>query len=214
MQNTPSAVALTFKYDDIKPEGEPLSAFLPDEVVREALEGYIGPSGYWVDQPIQVSGTLYKTHSGEVIMDARLKGSARFLCVSCGASRHFTIDTREDFVIVPEGHEAVQEEDDDIELEGDVELDPDVYTFSPPDLDVTPILRESLVLEVPLHPRCEEVGEVCVRHAGFSEEAKGFAPGGVDPRFAPFLAMRDALAQRSTAAAGGEGGEGGEGEGP
>jgi uncharacterized metal-binding protein YceD (DUF177 family) len=195
MQNTPSAVALTFKYDDIKPEGEPFSSELPQEVVREALEGYVGPSGYWVDQPIHASGTLYKTHSGEVIMDARLKGSARFLCVSCGAPRHLHIDAREDFVIVPDGHEAAKEEED-IELEGDVELDPDVYTFSPPDLDLIPILRESLVLEVPLHPRCEEVGEVCVRYAGFSEEAKGFTPGGIDPRFAPFLAMRDALAQQ------------------
>ncbi|MBM4291388.1 MAG: DUF177 domain-containing protein [Deltaproteobacteria bacterium] len=197
MQSTPSAVALTFKYDDIKPEGEPFSADFPLDVAREALEGYVGESGYWVEEPIRASGTLYRTSSGEVIMDARLKGRVRFLCVSCGASRHLPIETREDFVIVPEGHAAARVEED-LTLEGDVELDPDVYTFTPPDLNVTAILRESLILEAPLHPRCDAVGEVCVRYAGLSDEAPGFAPGGVDPRFAPFLAMRDALAQKAS----------------
>ncbi len=212
MQSTASASALIFKYDDIKPEGDPFSVNLPDEVAREALEGYVGPSGYWVDEPIHASGTLYRTTSGEVIMDARLKGRVRFLCVSCGASRHLSIETREDFVIAPEGHDAASVEDD-LALEGEEALDPDVYTFTPPDLNITPILRESLVLEVPLHPRCDAAGELCVRYAGLSEEAKGFTPDGVDPRFAPFLAMRDALAQKEGQRKAAEGAAGGAAEG-
>lgn len=186
-----SPVALTFKYPDIKQSGEPFDAELPLEVVREALEGYVGPSGYWVDHPFQASGTLYKSPSGEVIADVRLQGEARFECVSCSATRALKVKMREDLVIVPEGHDAAQEEH---ELTGEgeaVQMDPDVYTFHGSTLDLTPILRESLVLEVPLHPRCESVEETCVRLASLNDEEQ--EEDYIDPRFAPLLAMREAL---------------------
>lgn len=184
-------VALTFKYPDIKQSGEPFDADLPLEVAREALEGYVDSSGYWIDHPLRASGTLYKSPSGEIIADARLKGAVRFECVSCGAARTLNIALREDLVIVPEGHDAAAQE---AELTGEgeeIQLDPDVYTFKGSTLDLVPILRESLVLEVPLHPRCESVNETCVRLASINDEFQ--EEDYIDPRFAPLLAMRDAL---------------------
>ena len=189
-----SAVALTFKYPDIKQSGEPFDADLPLEVAREALEGYIGPSGYWVDAPLHASGTLYKSPTGEVIADVRLKGKVRFECVSCGAARTLNVALREDLVIVPEGHDAASEEEALTGEGEEVQLDPDVYTFKGSTLDLVPILRESLVLEVPLHPRCETIGETCVRLASLNEEPE--EEDYIDPRFAPLLAMRDALAAK------------------
>jgi uncharacterized metal-binding protein YceD (DUF177 family) len=200
-----ASVALTFKYPDIKQSGEPFDAELPLEVAREALEGYVGPSGYWIDAAPQASGTLYKSPSGEVIADVRLKGEARFECVSCGAKRKLSIAIREDLVIVPEGHDAAQESDE-ISGEGEsIEMDPDVYTFKGPTLDLAPILRETLVLEVPLHPRCESVGETCVRLASMADQEEPEEEY-IDPRFAPLLAMREALKAE-------EEGSDGEGEG-
>lgn len=187
-----SNLQLVFKYADIKASGEPLDTDLPLELTQEALEGYIGTSGYWVDAPMKVSGGVYKTMSGEVIIDARIEGEARFLCVSCNSPRVLPISLREDLVAVPEGHDALSG-GDDIHGEGDLELDPDVYSFQGPDLDLSPMLRESLVLEVPLHPRCEEVGETCVHKVEAHEEPHEEGLEDIDPRLVPFLGVRDEL---------------------
>ena len=191
MSEDHSTVELTFKYQDIKQSGEPFDASLPLTVTQEALEGYVGPSGYWVDQPFHASGTLYKSPSGEVIADVRLVGKARYECVSCGAARTLKVSIREDLVIVPEGHDAAQEGDEIAGEGASIEMDPDVYTFQGPTLDLAPVLRESLVLEVPLHPRCESIGETCVRLASLNDDIQ--EEEYIDPRFAPLLAMREAL---------------------
>jgi uncharacterized metal-binding protein YceD (DUF177 family) len=186
---------LVFKYADIKASGEPLNTHLPLELTREALEGYLGTSGYWVDEPMKVSGGVYKTISGEVIIDARVEGEARFLCVSCNSPRLLKVNLREDLVAVPEGHDALSG-GDDIHGEGELELDPDVYSFQGPDLDLSPMLRESLVLEVPLHPRCEDVGAACVHKVEAHEEPVEEGLEDVDPRLVPFLGVRDDLLKR------------------
>jgi uncharacterized metal-binding protein YceD (DUF177 family) len=140
-----------------------------------------------------VEGGLYKTISGEVIIDAHLTAQARFLCVSCCAPHVLQIETREDLIAVPEGHDAMRGDEGDVQGEGELELDTDVYTFKGPDLDLTPMLRELLVLEAPLHPRCEDVGASCEHTINAQESFEEATDAEVDPRFAPFLGIRDQL---------------------
>ena len=182
---------LLFKYDDLKLEGEALSGALPVELCQEALGEIVGSSGYWVEASVEVSGHIYKTPGGEVIVDGRLSGSARFDCVSCGRHRSLPIEVREDLIIVPKGHIASKEED--IEGEGDLNLSPDLYIFEGQDLDLAEVFREVLILNVLTHPRCEDINEEC--GPSLAEQGSDKLPetSGIDPRWAPLLAMHDQL---------------------
>lgn len=182
---------LLFKYDDLKLEGEPLSGALPIELGREALGEIVGSSGYWVEEPIEVSGHIYKTPGGEVIVDGRLKGSADFDCVSCGQRRTFPIEVREDVIIVPKGHDAATEED--LEGEGDLNLSPDLYIFEGQELNLVEIFREVLILNVLTHPRCDNVSAECGPSLAEKGSDKLPESSGIDPRWAPLLAMHDQL---------------------
>ena len=180
---------LTFKYDEIKPDGDPFKSPLPLQTMKEAVHELIGPSGYWIDDPINVRGTLYRTSSGEVIADAHLKGKVRFHCVSCSCEHTQEIEFREDWVIVPQNHESAQEEN--IQGQGSLEHTPDLYMFEGPEIKLVEIYREALILSLSLHPRCEDVGQVCTPRVSASiEDAVQ-----IDPRLAPLLAIRDALAK-------------------
>lgn len=186
---------LVFKYDDLKLEGEPVNASLPLELCQGALRERVGSLGYWVSEPFSISGNLYRTPSGEVIVSARVSGVAEFQCVSCGQRRAWSMEIREDLIVVPESHDAAQEED--IGGEGDLDLSPDVYTFSGQEFDLAEILREVLVLNAMDHPRCADVREQCGEPLAKSGSDVLPEQPEIDPRWAPLLAMRDALDSQS-----------------
>lgn len=183
--------ALVFKYDDLKLEGETLKATLPLNLCQEALKERVGSLGYWVDQPFEVEGALYRTPSGEVIVSTQIDGAADFKCVSCAQRRVWSAHIREDLIIVPEGHEAAHE--DDVEGEGDLELSPDLYTFSGHEIDLSEILREVIILNALNHPRCEDIGEECGESLAKSGSDIIPEQPEIDPRWAPLLAMQDSL---------------------
>ena len=183
--------ALIFKYEDLKLEVEPIEGEIPLELCRGALANLVGNSGYWVNQPVKVSGIMCRATTGEVIINVGLTGQADFKCVSGGRQRTWGLDINEDLVVVPKTHSAAQEED--IEGEGDLVLDPDLYVFEGHEFDLAEILREVLVLNSMGHPRCEYVGQVCgpsLAEVGSDEVP---AQPEIDPRWAPLLAMQEAL---------------------
>ena len=181
---------LIFKYDDLKLEGEEIAGTLPLELCQEALGKIVGSSGYWVDEEVSLTGHIYRTPGGEVIVDGRLQGKAEFDCVSCGQRQNLAISVREDIIILPKNHSAAQEEN--IEGEGDLSLSPDLYTFEGQDINLAEIFREVLILNVPTHPRCDDIEGVC----GPSLADKGDKlpeTSDIDPRWAPLLALHSQL---------------------
>ena len=182
---------LILKYDDLKLEGESINGVLPQSLCQEALGEIVGSSGYWLDDGVRLTGNVYRTPSGEVIVDGRLRGSAEFDCVSCGTRRTIPIDVREDVIIVPKNHSAASEED--IEGEGELDISPDLYIFEGQDIDLCEIFREVLILNMPTHPRCEQVNKVCGPSLAEKGSDKLPETSGIDPRWAPLLAMHDQL---------------------
>ena len=181
-----TVIELVFNYENLKADGESFNAEIPQSLCQEHLGELIGSSGYWVDESFKTHGTLYKSLSGEVIADCKTNGQARFHCVSCGQKQILSWSMREDLIIVPEKHAAAQVED--IAGEGDLEITPDIYTFSGHDLDLTPIICESIVLHAPLHPRCETVSQKC-QPLTQEELPKELT---IDPRWAPLLKLQAA----------------------
>jgi uncharacterized metal-binding protein YceD (DUF177 family) len=179
-----TVIELVFNYENLKSDGENFHAEIPQNLCQEYLGELIGSSGYWVDETFKTQGTLYKSLSGEVIADCKISGQARFHCVSCGQSQILSWSMREDLIIVPEKHAAAQEED--LAGEGDLDIPPDIYTFSGHDLDLTPIICEGIVLHAPLHPRCETVSQTCqtLTQEELPQELT------IDPRWAPLLKLQ------------------------
>ena len=175
---------LIFKYDDLKAEGENFEATIPSAMCQEHLGELIGQSGYWVQEDFHTHGTLYKSLTGEVIVDCHIKGQADFMCVSCGQKQTLTWEIREDLIVVPENHQDAQEED--VSGEGELDLMPDVYTFKGNQIDLAPIVCENLVLSAPLHPRCETVKQTC----RIIEQEKIPEVFNIDPRWAPLLELQ------------------------
>ena len=71
------------------------------------------------------------------------------------------MDYRGDLIIVPESHDAANEPE--LYGEGEFTSSPDVYTFEGTDIDLTEVIRELLILEAPVHPRCEHAQQSCVK---------------------------------------------------
>lgn len=186
--------ALLFKYDDLKLEGEPIEAEMPQALCQEALGELVSSSGYWVDEGIQTRGNVYRTPNGEVIISARLSGQADFDCVSCGQRQTWSIQVREDIIAVPTSHAAAMEED--VEGEGELHISPDLYTFEGQMIDLAEIFREVLILNAPTHPRCESMGAECGPSLAIKGSDELPEIPMIDPRWAPLLAMQDALKEK------------------
>ena len=182
---------LILKYDDLKLEGESINGILPQSLCQEALGEIVGSSGYWLSDGVKLKGQVYRTPSGEVIVDGNLSGSADFECVSCGNRRTLPIAVREDVIIVPKHHSAASEEN--IEGEGELDISPDLYIFEGQDIDLCEIFREVLILNVPTHPRCDQVKAVCGPSLADKGSEQLPETSGIDPRWAPLLAMHDQL---------------------
>jgi len=83
-------------------------------------------------------------------------------------------------------------EDDDIEIEGD---EPDLETYTGDKVEIDNLVRDSLLLELPMQPRCD-LGWACPNidlpehlRAAEGVSTKGFGEGHVDPRLLPLIKL-------------------------
>jgi uncharacterized metal-binding protein YceD (DUF177 family) len=89
-------------------------------------------------------------------------------------------------------HAHARGEEDDIEIDPDA---PERETYSGDTLEIDALVRDSLLLELPMQPRCE-LGWACPNldlpeHLRSPEgvSTKGFDEGKVDPRLAPLMKL-------------------------
>jgi uncharacterized metal-binding protein YceD (DUF177 family) len=82
--------------------------------------------------------------------------------------------------------------------EGELEISPDIYTFEGHEIDLGEVLHEVLILNAPSHPRCEDAGATC--GPSIAERESDVLPivSEIDARWAPLLAMQEALESERT----------------
>ncbi len=176
---------LVFKLDDLPPEGRAFEGVLDVDFVREAVTGLLGELGFLAEGPAKASGTAYRSGQTEVVVDATLNLEVGFDCVRCLESRVIPVELRMDHVLSKE-----QPPEDAERALSEAELeDPDVHQFQGEQIDLKPILREDLLLELPMNPSCELAAAECRELPGETEA--GEAP--VDPRWAKLLEMKKNL---------------------
>ena len=180
-------LGLKFRVDDLAAEGKPLEGNLPEALLADSLVGLVGDLGFRPEGDASVSGTVYLSSGGEVIVHGQLKATVGFDCARCLASRSATLELDESHVLIkasPQGdgdrEMVISSEDDD---------DGHDHTFSGDEVDLTELFRQNLLLALPMNPSCEFVG---ASGCQLDEGATG-GEATIDPRWAPLLELKKKL---------------------
>jgi uncharacterized protein len=102
---------------------------------------------------------VYKERS-TVYVDGVVRADFEYKCGRCLTDRHLEVDKDVDFVLMSEEDwSSTYEDDDEIALE---EEDMDVSFYDGDTVDLGPLFREAVLLELPAFPQCpEEKREAC-----------------------------------------------------
>ena len=130
--------------------------FEPSETVaRQLLEGieFQPESGLVVDLTAVRSGSAVRLN-GEV------QGTFSFRCGRCMSEREYQLDEQLEFVLLSRAAwEQSYEGANEMELDAD---DLDVSFYEGESIDLAPLVREAVILELPNYPRCPEtLREAC-----------------------------------------------------
>ena len=178
-------LALKFRLDDAFETGRPLKDQLTLEQVGDCVGGLVGASGYWASEPAEIEGQVYRSANQEVIVDARIRTIVEFQCVRCLEKGRLTVDHRSDHVLVKGSTktkaEAITITDDDDQA--------DVETYVGDEVDLMPVLRQDLILSLPMNPSCNDVE---ANSCSFKPNVHGQEPK-IDPRWAPLAELKEKL---------------------
>ena len=102
---------------------------------------------------------VYKERS-TVYVDGVVQADFEYRCGRCLTERHLEVDKDVDFVLMSEQDwSSTYEDDEEIALE---EEDMDVSFYEGDTIDLGPLFREAVILELPAFPQCpEEMRESC-----------------------------------------------------
>ncbi len=183
-----STLQLKFRIDEIPTEGRAFEGELSTELLTEPLKGLVGKLGYRIGVPVKVAGNVYKSAGGELVVDARIEGTVGFDCVRCLEARALAFALRQDHVFTraPKDHD-LEQGFDEAALSA-----PDEHPIEGEEIDLTEVLREDILLALPMNPSCESDGvqatTACVSLAEAQDEAAT-----IDPRWASLLKLKNEL---------------------
>ncbi len=195
---------LTFRLDELSAEGRAFEGELPIDVLSEDLNGLCGTLGFRVLAPAHIAGTAYLSGESEVIISGQCEVRVGFDCACCLEPREMTVKFRGDYVMVQRtpaepvsskkaSRSKTQDEDACVLTDEELEEN-DTYPFDGDTIDLTDLFRQNIVLEMPMNPKCESVGEKCVSLGANMESSEGVSEKSeeesIDPRWAPLLALK------------------------
>jgi DUF177 domain-containing protein len=139
---------LRYKIKDIPVEGLVVSRAIEPALLADALED----SGAELERTAgAVDFELTRSHD-DVYVSGRLKATIGMSCALCLAPTRVELDQSIKMVYVREGADA--DDADDATDEEDPLDEEDVGTHDGEHIDLAPMIREQLILSVPISPRC------------------------------------------------------------
>ena len=181
-----------FRLDDLIESGREFRDVLTQETVSACVSGLLGKLGYQALEGAVVNGNIYRTANDEVIVDSHLVTRLGFDCVRCLTKCSIQVDVRLDHVLVRGETKPVSEATELTEAD----LDDEVDTFQGDDIDLTPIIRQDLILALPMNPSCEDGDADACRYEtyqGSDEESS------IDPRWAALADLKKKLKPKDEA---------------
>jgi uncharacterized protein len=135
---------LRYKIKEIPDEGLVVSQAIPDDLLKDALEG-LEPDLAQSGGGIELTLTRART---DVIVSGRVSAALLLACQACLKPAALTVRAPLNAVYV-EGDENEPSEDDDLDAEDVLQYDGEV-------VDLRPMIREQLILSLPMSVRCKD----------------------------------------------------------
>lgn len=190
-------LTLHFRIDDLLEEPRELQGEIPASTLDEVLSGMLGELGYRATGPAHVRGHAYRTKR-DVFVEAELEVAVAYDCVRCldpltltltRQFRHLLVPGKRE--MAPAGEESLEAE---VHAEQEADADEDLDCYEGDTIDLVALLREDILLELPMNPTCVEAqGARCARwDQVLSAPGEGGEPA-VDPRWAPLLELKKKL---------------------
>src|SRR5678815_967213 len=135
---------MLYKIKEIPDEGLVVDLALPVELLKDALVG-LEPNLAECSGSVQL--TLTRSRH-DVVVAGRVSAALSLACGACLKPAAVTVRVPVNAVYV-EGEEEEDAEDEDLDAEDVLQHDGDV-------VDLRPLIREQLILSLPMSPRCQE----------------------------------------------------------
>lgn len=188
---------LQFRLDDLLDEPRDFRGEIARESLDEVLVGLVGDLGYRARGPATVKGSAYRTRR-DVFIEAELRMEVEFGCVRCLDPLGLSVACKVRHLLVPGKRDAAPADELTVDHENAADADEDLDVYEGDAIDLLPLLREDLLLELPMNPTCVEArGNACEKFdavlAGAGRSSTADAAPAVDPRWAPLLELKKKL---------------------
>ena len=138
------------------------------------------------DQGLQVNVRVARLHESLLVV-GHVSAGLMLTCVRCLQERERLIKVSLDVVLFPQPEESADRE---VELSTE-DMNVSFYDPNADELDLTDLIREALLLELPTYPSCEE-GEICQPFELPKEEEEAES---IDPRWRGLMALKTAMVE-------------------
>jgi uncharacterized protein len=180
-------LGLSFRIDDLADETRVVRGEVAPAVLDEVVGGMIGELGYRAESPASVEGSAY-TAGDDVVFEGRIRARIGYDCVRCLTSRALGLDFEVRHLLVARAQPDAFPDDDVVVEPGDDDETDELYPYDGDNIDLAPLIREDVLLELPMNPSCRDAtGAEC------EEPLKAPPEPEVDPRWAPLLDIKKKL---------------------
>lgn len=177
---------LKFRLEEVPLEGRAFEGVLEEDAVRDAVRGLAGNLGYRTNGPATIEGSVYRTSGTDVFVKGTLQVSVQFDCARCLERRTLNARTVVDHMLIKREKPKVPSEDNELLVSDDLLDEPDIEGYDGDRVDLTDLIREDVVLAMPMNPTCDDVeGVEC---APLADQQPPEAT--IDPRWAPLLELK------------------------
>jgi uncharacterized protein len=173
---------LRYKIKEIPDEGLPVSQAIPADLLKDALEG-LEPDLSQCSGSIELNLTKART---DVVVSGRVSAALSLACGAC-------LKPAAVMVRVPVQVVYVEGEEEDEEVTDDLDAD-DVLHHDGEVIDLAPMLREQLILSLPMSVRCKEdckgLCTICGGDRNLKDCGHKVELNQEDPRFAALKSLK------------------------
>ena len=186
---------MVVKIEEIREGGLELTDPVKLDLLNAALTGTTGPdTGFRPAAPAPGKVTLNKVGS-DVLVRGAYDLTVKSVCKRCADDVEMKVPVQFTVNLTPAKKKAYDEDDDDTLVNDDEAAkdagsfgmdDADQETFDGRQIDLDPILREQVLLALPMHAVCrEDCKGLCSQCGQYLNEKKcDCNPKGIDPRLA------------------------------
>lgn len=177
---------MKFRINEIGPGGLPVDETLSVAWLTEVLASDL-PTRFEASQPVRLTGRLQRT-GDDVVVELRARFTLRSECASCLKAVEPEVSLAATQVLKP-APRSRRKLPEDLELNA---ADLEEAFYHDDVLDLSGLVREQIILALPMFPRCSESCQGLCPTCGADRNSVdcGCLDGEVDPRWAALKALK------------------------